>query len=132
MAQARSRSGGASSEGRVGSTTRIRGRVSGDGNLVVEGRVEGNVAIRGALSVADGGTIEGDVIEAESVSVAGTVEGEIRISGELHAAAGARVRGNVIGGAVTLDEGAQFDGRIDNDFSLPPELEGGAERPRRR
>lgn len=136
MAQAKSRGGAAAADAadaRVGSSTRIRGRVSGDGNLVVEGRVEGNVAVRGEVQVAEGGVIEADVIEADGLDVAGSVEGELRVAGQVHVAAGARARGNVIGGTIALDEGAIFDGRIDNDFSLPPELEGGAgERPRRR
>jgi len=129
---AKSRTGGASTEARVGATTRITGRVTGDGNLLVEGRIEGNVALRGELAVADGGAVEADVIEAESINVAGALDGEIRISGQLFAASTARVRGNVVGGALVLEDGARFDGRIDNDFTLPPELEGGGERPRRR
>ena len=56
-----------------------------------------------------------------------------RVTGRVHVAAGAAARGDVSGGALVLDEGAEFDGRIDNDFTLPPELGGGsAERPRRR
>lgn len=133
MAQAKNHTSSASSEARVGSTTRIRGRVSGDGNLVVEGRVEGNVAMRGELHVASGGVVEADVIEAESLVVSGSASGELRVSGTVHAVAGGRVRGDVIGGTVAIDDGAHFDGRIENDFSLPAELEGGAaERPRRR
>lgn len=132
MAQAKNRSGNASSEARVGSGTRIRGRVSGDGSLVVSGRVEGSVAITGELHVADGGVVEGDVIEAESLEVAGTLDGEIRVSGLVHAARGARVHGNVVSGTVALDDGAHFDGRIENEFSLPAELEGTGSRSQRR
>lgn len=108
--------GNSGGDARVGATTRITGRVSGEGNLLVEGRVEGNVSLRGELRVASGGSVAADTIEAEA----------------LHVASGAQVRGNVVGGTLSLDDGAQFDGRIDNEFSLPSELEGGAERPRRR
>lgn len=133
MAQGKNRTSSASSEARVGATTRIRGRVSGDGNLVVEGRVEGNVAMRGELHVAAGGVVVGDLIEADSLVVSGTAAGELRVSGLVHAAAGGRVEGNVIGGTVAIDDGAHFDGRIENEFSLPAELEGGVpERARRR
>src|SRR6476661_4454764 len=121
MAQAKSRSGGASSEARVGSSTRIRGRVSGEGNLVVEGRIEGNVSVSGEVRVAEGAVVEGDVIEAGALEVGGSVEGELRVSGLVHAAAGSRVRGNVVGGTLALDDGASFEGRIENEFSLPPE-----------
>lgn len=132
MATKSARSSSGSSEGRVGATAKIRGRVSGDGSLVVEGRIEGNVTLRGELTIAEGGVVSADVIEAESIDVSGNLDGEMRITGQLRAGQGANVRGNVTGGAVVLEEGAHFDGRIDNEFSLPAELEGGAERPRRR
>lgn len=135
MAQPKSRSktsGDAVADARVGSGTRIRGRVSGDGNLVVEGRVEGNVTLSGVVRVAEGGAIEADVIEADALVVSGSASGELRVSGEVHATSGSDVRGNIVGGTLALDDGAHFEGRIDNEFSLPPELGGGATEQRRR
>ncbi|MBK6694635.1 MAG: polymer-forming cytoskeletal protein [Myxococcales bacterium] len=133
MAQGKTRSTSAATEGRIGPTAKVRGRVSGEGNLVVAGELEGNVSLRGELSIERGGNVAADVIEADSIAVAGTLTGEMRVTGRVHVAAGAAARGDVSGGALVLDEGAEFDGRIDNDFTLPPELGGGsAERPRRR
>ena len=123
------RGGGAgASAGHIGATTRIRGRVGGEGDLVVEGHVEGNVALRGDLTVEGGGAVSGDSIEAESITVGGVLEGDMRVTGQVHALAGSRVRGDVHGGSLALDEGAEFAGRVENDFELPPELE----RPERR
>ena len=34
----------------IGRTTRVRGRVFGDGDLVVEGNVEGDITLRGDLT----------------------------------------------------------------------------------
>jgi len=101
----------------------VRGRIAGDGALTVEGHVEGDVALRGELTVAEGGEIHADTIEAEALVVSGVVEGELRVSGVVRAMAGSRVRGNVTGGAsLALDDGAQFAGRIDAEFDLPAEL----------
>ena len=115
--------GGGTSAGHIGATTRVRGRVEGEGDLVVEGRVEGNVSLRGDLTVEAGGSVTGDDVEAESITVGGVLEGDMRVSRQVHATAGARIRGDVHGGALSLEEGAEFAGNVDNDFELPPELE---------
>lgn len=88
----------------IGRSTRIRGRISGDGDLVIEGTVEGDV---------DVGT----------VTVRGEVDGDIRARGSVRVEAGARVRGDVFG-EFSLEDGAEFVGSIQADFEMPAELGG--------
>jgi cytoskeletal protein CcmA (bactofilin family) len=128
MAQARTISRGSDSrEARIGSAARIRGRIHGEGDLVVEGQVEGGLSIRGDLTIAEGATVVSESVEAHSVSIVGTLEGDVAASGPVRLAAGARVRGNLRGSAVSIEEGARFSGKLDCEFDLPPEL-GGASR----
>ena len=128
MAQARTTSrGGEARDARIGSGARIRGRIHGEGDLTVEGHVEGNLAIRGDLTIADGGSVTSEVVEAQSVAISGSLEGDVAASGPVRLASGARVRGNLRGSAVSIEEGARFSGRLDCEFDLPPEL-GGASR----
>jgi len=93
MAQARtpSRTGDAGGA-RIGSGARVRGRIHGDGDLVVEGQVEGDLAIRGELTIAQGGSVASDSIEAQSVVVAGGLEGDVAATGTVRLVAGAQVR----------------------------------------
>jgi|HubBroStandDraft_4_1064222.scaffolds.fasta_scaffold1440266_1 cytoskeletal protein CcmA (bactofilin family) len=131
MAQARTttRTGGTGDAGaRIGSGARVRGRIHGDGDLVVEGHVEGDLAIRGELTVAEGANVSSETIEAHSVVVAGGLEGDVAASGTVRLVAGARVRGNLKGSSVSIDEGARFSGRLDCEFDLPPELGGASSR----
>jgi cytoskeletal protein CcmA (bactofilin family) len=113
---------------RIGRGARVKGRIHGEGDLVVEGHVEGDLAIRGELTVADGGNVAGEIIEAQSVVVAGGLEGDVNASGTVRLVAGARVRGNLKGSSVAIDEGARFSGRLDCEFDLPAELTDGAPR----
>lgn len=125
MAQARTtRSGGSANEGRIGQGARVRGKIAGEGDLTIDGHVEGDVTLRGDLTVGAGGTLEAESIEADSLTVAGTVEGDVKVTGQIHALAGSRLRGNVRGAGFAIDDGAHFSGRIDCDFELPPELGG--------
>ena len=128
MAQTRTTTrGGGEREGRIGSGARVRGKVTGEGNLVVEGRVEGELAIRGDLTIAEGATVTSEAIEAHSVTIGGALEGDVAASGTVRIEAGARVRGNLRGTSVSIEDGAGFTGRLDCEFELPPEL-GGASR----
>jgi cytoskeletal protein CcmA (bactofilin family) len=108
---------------RVGAGTRIRGRISGSGDLSIDGDVEGSIAVSGDLTVGEHGSVRGDAVEADSITVAGTLEADGQVTGQLRVLVGSHVRCNVKGG-ITIDEGAEFAGRIDADFDLPPELEG--------
>jgi cytoskeletal protein CcmA (bactofilin family) len=109
---------------RIGSGARVRGRIHGEGDLVVEGQVEGDLAIRGELTVAEGASITSEAVEARSVLIAGALEGDVAATGTVRLLAGARVRGNLRGSSVAIDDGARFSGRLDCEFDLPPELGG--------
>jgi cytoskeletal protein CcmA (bactofilin family) len=125
MAQTRATIRGADERSaRIGSGARVRGRVHGEGDLVVEGSVEGELAIRGDLTIAEGGTVTSQAVEAHAVVIAGAFEGDITATGTVRVASGARVRGNLRGTAVSIEDGARYAGRLDCEFDLPPELGG--------
>jgi cytoskeletal protein CcmA (bactofilin family) len=107
----------------IGSSTRVRGRISGDGDLLVDGTVEGDVSVRGDLVVGDGGKLASN-IEANAVTVRGELEGDVQARGLVRIESGARVRGDITGEGVSIEEGAEFAGRLDLPFELPPELGG--------
>jgi cytoskeletal protein CcmA (bactofilin family) len=121
MAQARTGSRGGNGEARIGGGTRIRGRVSGEGDLVIEGEVDGDIAVAGALSISSSGKVTSDV-EAKEATIAGTLEGSVTASGPVRVVAGSHVRGSLKGSTVSIEEGAEFAGRLECEFELPAAL----------
>ena len=119
---ARTRTGGGG-EAVIGRSTRVRGRVSGDGDLRLEGSVEGDISLTGELSIADGARAMSNV-EARSVTVSGELEGDVRANGLVRIESGGRVRGDIQGELVAIDDGAEFSGRLLAEFELPEELGG--------
>jgi len=105
----------------LASGTRVRGRVRGDGDLRIEGHIEGDVAVSGDLAIEDGAAVKGDV-QAANVTVGGELTGDVSARGAVVIRATARVAGTMGGSEVSLEEGASFDGRIEAEFDLPPEL----------
>jgi cytoskeletal protein CcmA (bactofilin family) len=105
----------------LGPGARVRGRVHGEGALRVEGHVEGDVAVSGELTIEEGGGVVGDV-EAAAVAVSGELTGDVAARGPVTIRATAKVTGNMGGAEVSLEEGAQFSGRIEAEFDMPAEL----------
>jgi cytoskeletal protein CcmA (bactofilin family) len=105
----------------LGRGARVRGRVGGEGDLHVEGQIEGDVAITGDLFIEEGGSIRGDV-GARAVVIGGAFTGDVDARGAVSIRSTASVEGNLGGAEVSLEEGASFRGRIDAEFDLPAEL----------
>lgn len=112
----------ASSENVLGPSVRIRGRLSGEGDLRIEGQVEGDVQVTGALVVDGRGSITGGS-QASSVEIEGRVHGDVTADGPVAIKRGAHVQGDISGSEISLDEGASFAGRIDASFDMPEGLE---------
>ena len=105
MAQARThKASGESST--IGAGARIRGRVTGDGDLVVAGHVEGDILVRGDVTIDDGASCTSNV-EGHEVTVAGTLVG--RRLGERpghHRRHRARARQRAAASAIAIEDGA--------------------------
>jgi cytoskeletal protein CcmA (bactofilin family) len=117
----------------IGASVVLRGRVRGDGSLMVSGRIEGDVSIGGHLTIAEEATLN-SAVEAEDVSIAGTLTGDVSARGVVRILRGAKVRGDMRGESFSLADGAEFAGRLHAEFDLPEELRTSTDRvaPRRR
>jgi len=114
--------GGSRETAVLGASVRIRGRISGEGDLSILGSVEGDVSVRGDLSIGDGAHVESETLEAHAVSIAGELKGDVNASGPVRLAATARVQGDLKGSEISIEDGAQFAGRLEADFELPAAL----------
>ena len=97
----------------IGPSIIIKGDVSGEEDLVIQGRVEGTVDL-GTFSVTIGpeGRVAADV-SGHTVRVEGEVRGNIRGQEQIVLSSTARVEGNITAPRVTVDDGAAFRGSID-------------------
>ena len=97
----------------IGSTLVIKGELSADEDLIIEGRVEGTIAHHHKhLTVGAHGRVKAD-IHASSVIVLGKLVGDIHSEGMVSIAKGADVSGNIYCGNIVMEHGARFKGNID-------------------
>jgi cytoskeletal protein CcmA (bactofilin family) len=99
----------------IGQSLSISGELSSDDDLLIEGRVAGQVVLRNAtVTIARQATVDADIRSAR-VLVNGAVQGSIAASERIELGPTASVRGNLSANQVVLYEGATFNGRIDMD-----------------
>ena len=101
----------------IGKTISIKGDITGEENLVIEGRVDGTVHLKSNdLTVGQSGRVNAN-LTANMVRIDGEVKGDIVGTEKVVITKTGRVQGNIVGPRVTLEDGAKFKGSIDMDPS---------------
>jgi cytoskeletal protein CcmA (bactofilin family) len=97
----------------IGRSIAINGEVRGDEDLLIQGRVDGSVALKQhAVTVGPEGEVNAD-IGARVITVEGTVEGNLSAQEQVILRGSARVQGNITAPRVVLEDGARFRGSVD-------------------
>jgi cytoskeletal protein CcmA (bactofilin family) len=96
----------------IGSKTTVKGEITGDEDILVEGVVEGQIRISRDLRVGPGGVVKANV-EAQSVVVSGELLGDCQASQRVEIQATGRLTGNIRSPRVVIAEGATFKGNSD-------------------
>lgn len=93
------------------------GVIRGEGNVQVEGRLDGEIDLKGGVVVADGGTVQGP-ITADAVRVAGEVQGSITAREHLCLERTGGIHGDVTTASLIVE-----NGRLDGSSTMlaPPE-----------
>jgi cytoskeletal protein CcmA (bactofilin family) len=110
----------AGSPARIGASLTLKGELHGQEDLVIEGSVQGKIALRQAsVTVGEKGRVEAD-IEASNIRVAGEVKGNLAGSESVVLHPSGRVEGNISAKSVTLENGCRFKGSIDMESQTRP------------
>lgn len=96
----------------LGGGMTVTGDVQGDGELRIEGRVEGSVKTNGRVIVESSGEVEGG-IEAGEVVASGKVSGKITAKGAVRLKNGCKVEADVHAPTIELEEGGTVNGRLE-------------------
>ncbi len=105
----------------VGSDVTIKGNVSAGADLHIDGRIEGDIRCA-SLVQGESSAILGAVV-AQTARLAGQVVGSITAQ-ELVILKTARIEGDVHYDTLTIEQGAQVDGRVAPNLSEPVTGEG--------
>jgi cytoskeletal protein CcmA (bactofilin family) len=108
----------------IGKSVVVKGELSGSEDLVVDGEVEGSIALRGqSLTIGPNGRVRAN-IEARNVVLHGRVDGDIHASDRVELRKSACLSGDITTARISIEDGAFFKGTIDIQKPEPaPKIE---------
>ena len=96
----------------VGKSTRIKGELSGDEDLEIEGTVEGSVKVPDhKITVGKGGSVTADV-DGKAVVVIGTIDGSVNATDRVEVLEGGIVKGDIRTVHLVVQDGATINGSV--------------------
>lgn len=109
----------------IGSNTSFVGTLKSDGNIRIDGRIEGDIEVLGTLIIGETGQVIASV-KAQSVHVAGAIKGEITAVELLEIAPTGKVWGDITTSSLHIEPGGLFRGQsaMTSNIDEPLLLEG--------
>ena len=99
----------------IGPSIIIKGEVTGDEDILIEGRVEGVINLNSnQVSIGKSGDVSSD-IRARVINIDGAVTGDLWAAEKVVISKSGNVSGNIVAPRVMLEDGAIFKGSIDMD-----------------
>lgn len=99
----------------ISRTTEVIGDIHFNGELIIEGRVKGNIYAdddsRALIRIAEKGAVEGEIC-VPSIVINGLVQGDVRSSNHIELAAKAVVVGNVYYNLIEMVMGSEVNGNL--------------------
>ena len=94
----------------IGPSVKVKGNFTGQGNIIIEGEVEGNIKTNKFLLVGNRAVITAS-IDASEAKIGGTINGNITIKGYLEITASARINGDINVAEISIERGAMINGK---------------------
>jgi cytoskeletal protein CcmA (bactofilin family) len=111
---------------RLGPSLHVKGEISGNEDLVIEGSIEGLVQLdERKLTVGATAKLTADII-AREVVVYGTVKGNLRAKDRIEIKKDGSVNGDLTTARIMIEDGAYFKGSIEIDKSSEKESGAGS------
>ncbi len=123
----------------------IKGTVKFENDLVVDGKIEGDIKSQGSLTIGENALIKAE-IKTRSVVIYGKCHGNITVTDRVEIKANAEVVGDIQAGTLSIEAGAIFVGKStvgtpkntpaaaasSSSSSHPTPSKGGSDRPQQR
>lgn len=103
----------------VGKGLVLRGEITGEGDLHVQGRAEGKINVTGTVFILEGSSVQADIAATEII-VAGVVRGNLTATSKVELSPTGHLVGDIRSPALIVREGAALNGGINMEGNLSP------------
>ena len=93
----------------IGPSVKVKGNFHGQGDIIIEGLVEGSVKTNNFLLVGEKAKITASV-EAKNAKIGGEIVGNINVAGYLEIKSSAKIRGDIKASQLSVEKGAIVNG----------------------
>ncbi len=101
----------------LGSTIVVKGEITSEEDLQIDGKVEGNISLRGnRLTIGRGAQLNSE-INAREIIVYGSASGNLRARDRVEIKKDGQVIGDITTARISVEDGAYFKGRIEIERS---------------
>lgn len=96
----------------IGKNTCIKGELNGDGNVRIDGHIDGSISIMGNAVIGETGVVVGDV-QSGNLVVTGIITGNANVKESLCIYSTGQLVGDVRVRMLKIDDGGVFKGKSD-------------------
>jgi len=93
----------------IGLGTVIKGDLTSDGDLRIDGKIDGNVISKSKIAMGASAEIKGNT-KARSADISGRIDGDVEINETLFLRSSAKIYGNITTAKLVIESGAEFNG----------------------
>ena len=93
----------------IGVGTEIKGDISSNGDIRIDGILQGNLKTKGKVVIGETGTVKGE-IKCKNSDVEGNIEGKIHVTELLSLKATSNLAGDIIARKLAIEPGSKFTG----------------------
>lgn len=94
----------------IAAGTTLKGDISSNGDIRIDGTLQGNIICTAKVVIGANGVIEGD-ITGQQADIMGTVSGTIKVRELLQLKGGSQVKGNIYSSKLQIEPTANFNGQ---------------------
>lgn len=99
----------------IGPSIKVKGNFHGEGNIIIEGLVEGSIKTDKFLLIGNRSKITATVV-AKDAKIGGEVTGNIKIHGYLEITSSAKIIGDIEAEKISIEKGAIINGHCSMVF----------------
>lgn len=102
-----------STPSRIGSGLKVRGELTGNADLLVDGELQGKITLGDSrVTIGQSGRVQAD-IEARNIVIEGSVQGNLKARESVHLGSTSRVQGSILTPRIGIDDGARLRGKVE-------------------
>ncbi len=96
----------------IGSGTKITGNIETNGDIRIDGEIEGNIISKGKVVVGPNGKVSGEV-NCSNAELSGYLNGQINVSELLSLKSSSKLMGDIKTEKLSIEPGAIFTGKCE-------------------